>query len=493
MKRINRRTFLAGSVTAGASLAMSGCNTQPAPYSSVRGANEDIRLAVVGMGSTIKIGGRGKQHIREFRELEGVRVVALCDPDSDILNEQVKKFHERSEKVDAYADIRKLLEDKNIDAISVVTPNHWHALATIWGCQAGKDVYVEKPVSYNIREGRKMVEAARKYKRIVQTGLGSRASKALAEAFQYIRQGNLGKILVARGFCHKRRQSIGKVNGPQPIPKSIDYNLWCGPAPTEPLMRKYLHYDWHWIWTTGNGDIGNQGVHQMDICRWALGESKMAPRVMSIGGRFGYIDDGQTPNTQIIILDYKPAPLIFEVRGLPESKADSKLPTYRGIRVGVVIQCEGGYIAVGASKVPAYDNNDKVIKQFEGSGNNYANFIEVLRSRKVSDQYTDILDGHISTALCHMGNISHRIGAERKPGQIKEAIRGDKNSLEVFERFEEHLAANEIDLGKTPAILGPMLKMDTRRERFVEGHGLDRANELLSRKYRKGFVVPEKV
>jgi len=424
--------------------------------------------------------------------------VALCDADKAILDREVKKFKDRNEKVDAYTDVRKLLEDKNIDAIVTATPNHWHSLVTVWACQAGKDVYVEKPVSHNIWEGRKMVEAARKYKRIVQAGTQSRSDEAVQEAFEYIHRGELGKIVVARGFCYKRRKSIGKVDGPQPIPESVDYDLWTGPAPLGPLMRKSLHYDWHWVWATGNGDIGNQGIHEMDMCRWALGQKGLAPRVMSIGGRFGYDDDAETANTQIAILDYEPVPLIFEVRGLAERKDSSVMDSYRGVRIGIVIECEGGYFAGGGGGGWVYDNDGKKIKQFtgDGGGGHQANFIKAVRSRKVSDLNADIVEGHISSALCHMGNISHRLGQLSLPEEIQEAIKDEPQAVGAFERFREHLFANWVDMSKTRAVLGPWLQMDTRKERFVgdDRFGITRwANGLLKRDYREGFVIPEKV
>ena len=491
MSKLSRRDFIKSSLATAAGVGI--VTSVPATvWSQVVGANDDIRVAVVGFR------GQGAGHIKRFHNLQGVRVVALCDADKAILDREVKKFKDRNEKVDAYTDVRKLLEDKNIDAIVTATPNHWHSLVTVWACQAGKDVYVEKPVSHNIWEGRKMVEAARKYKRIVQAGTQSRSDEAVQEAFEYIHRGELGKIVVARGFCYKRRESIGKVDGPQPIPESVDYDLWTGPAPLGPLMRKSLHYDWHWVWATGNGDIGNQGIHEMDMCRWALGQKGLAPRVMSIGGRFGYDDDAETANTQIAILDYEPAPLIFEVRGLPKKKDSSAMDNYRGIRVGVVIECEGGYFAGGGGGGWVYDNDGNKIKQFKGDGGakHHANFIEAVRSRKVSDLNADIIEGHISSALCHMGNISHRIGQMSSPDEIKEAIKGEPQAVETFERFREHLFANWVDLSKTRAALGPWLKMDSGKERFVgDGEfGITRwANELLKRDYREPFVVPEKV
>ncbi|MHC4756754.1 MAG: Gfo/Idh/MocA family oxidoreductase, partial [Planctomycetota bacterium] len=342
MKSITRRDFVKGSVAAGLALAL--------PHSRVSGANDDIRVAVVGFR------GQGGGHIRRFLGIPGVKVVALCDVDKDIIAGQVAKFKERNEKVDVYTDVRKLLEDKNIDAISIATPNHWHALISIWACQAGKDVYVEKPVSHNIYEGRKIVEAARKYDRIVQAGTHKRSDTILPEVFEYLQKGNIGKIKLARGFCYKSRKSIGKVTGVQQVPESIDYNLWTGPAPLTPLMRERLHYNWHWVWPTGNGDFGNQGVHEVDLCRWVIGQNTLPENVISVGGRFGYDDDGTTPNTQISILDYKPVPIIFEVRGLPLGKGSSGKSSYKGIRIGIVIECENGYFAGGGGGGWIYDN-----------------------------------------------------------------------------------------------------------------------------------------
>ncbi|NQT01702.1 MAG: Gfo/Idh/MocA family oxidoreductase [Planctomycetes bacterium] len=493
MKHVTRRDFMKSSMAAGLSLAL--------PFSRVRGANDDIRAAVVGFR------GHGRTHINAYLKIPGVRVVALCDADKDILARGVKESKARNQKVDAYSDVRKLLENKDIDVVSTATPNHWHALVTVWSCQAGKDVCVEKPVSHNIFEGRKMVEAARKYNRIVQADLDLRSNEGLTEAVRYIQQGQLGNIVVVRGFCYKRRSSMGKVSGPQKVPESVDYNLWCGPAPFGPLMRKNLHYDWHWVWATGCGEIGNNGPHQLDVCRWVLGQSKLPKRVMSIGGRFGYEDDGQTPNTQIAIFDYEPAPIIYEVRGLPAMKGDSNMDIYRAVstsgvvmrsgrpspspNTGVVVQCQDGYVDL--TGLAAYNNNGEEIKRFKSSSPGpQASFIKAVRSRKIADIRTDILEGHLSTSLCHMGNISYRIGTESPNEQIREVIRGDKDTLEAFERFQDHLSANGVNLNKAPAVLGPWLRMNSKKERFF-GKFSRRANKLLTRDYRKPFIVPEQV
>jgi predicted dehydrogenase len=483
MSKVTRRDFIKSSLAAGVTM------TLLSPYSRVRGANDDIRLAIVG------VGGQGSGHIDYFRKLAGVRVVALCDADKDHLDKRVEDFKKRNETVEGYIDVRKLLEDKNIDAITTATPNFWHSLVVVWACQAGKDVYVEKPVSHNIWEGRKAVEAARKYNRIVQTGTQKRSDEGLIEAFKYIREGNLGAIKWARGFCYKPRGSIGKVNGPQPIPASVDYDLWCGPADMLPLMRKNLHYDWHWVWNTGNGDIGNQGIHEMDLARWALGQKELAPRVISIGGRFGYDDDAETANTQIAFFDYKPVPLIFEVRGLPRKAGETGMDVYRKVtQIGVVVQCENGYFAGGDGGGWTYDKDGNKLKQFkgEGGGRHHENFIKAVRSRKASDLNADIEEGHLSSALCHMGNISYRLGQKKSTEEIKEMIKDNSELTDSFERFLSHLAANNVDLGKTPANIGPMLTMDVKKESFV-GQSADMANMLVKRNYREPYVIPDKV
>jgi predicted dehydrogenase len=445
--------------------------------SHATGANSDIRFAVVGFG------GRGMSHIQGLREVEGARMVALCDVDQRILDREVKKYRDLGEKIEAYTDIRKLLENKDIDVVSFATPNHWHALGAIWAMQAGKDVYVEKPVSHNVWEGRRIVEVARELNRIVQAGTQSRSSSGMTEGIQWVREGHIGKILRARGLCYKRRPSIGKVDGPQPIPPGIDYDLWCGPAPKEPLMRKKLHYDWHWVWPTGNGDLGNQGIHQMDMGRWALGETALSPRVLSVGGRLSYVDDGTTPNTMIVFHDYPTAPLIFEVRGLPAG-ADAKA-------MDIVVDCEGGSMVISNyTGAKILDKDGVEIKKFSGASSHFANFIDAVRSRKHADLHADILEGHLSSALCHTGNISYRLGKTQSPEETRDAVKSNKDLAEALGRMEQHLSANNVDVKKTPATLGAVLKMDPQTERFI---GNPQAEQLLTREYRAPFVVPKKV
>ena len=488
MSKFTRRDFMKSSMAAGAAMVLAG------PHSRVRGANNDLRFAVVGTG------GQGGGHIRYFNEKKGVRVVALCDADKAHVEKRARDFEKKyAQKVKTYIDVRKLLEDRSIDAITSATPNHWHSLVTIWACQAGKDVYIEKPVSHNVWEGRKMIEAARKYNRIVQTGTQKRSDLGLMEAFKYMQEGNLGAIKWSRGFCYKPRYKgngiVNGTNGPISPSETVDYNLWCGPADMEPLRRQQLHYKWHWVWNTGNGDLGNQGIHEMDLARWALGgPEKLAPRVCSIGGRLGVNDAGETANTQIVFLDYKPAPLIFEVRGLPRKKGDSSMDNFRGTRVGICVQCEDGYFVGGGGGGWTYDNDGKKLKQFKGQAGvgHHQNFIDAVRSRKVSDLNSDIEKGHISSALCHMGNISHRIGKKMPVDNIKNAIGDNADLMDSFERMLEHLKANEVNLTKEPITIGPMLTMDTRKEKFVGQHS-DLANMLVKRNYREPFVIPENV
>lgn len=474
MNTITRRAALKGSLAGGLTLAL--------PYSRAIGANNDIRVAVVGLHN------QGGNHVKWFRKIPGVRVVALCDADRAVLDREAAKFAARKESVATYRDYRRLLDDKDIDAVITATPNHWHALVTVWGCRAGKDVYVEKPVSHTIWEGRQMVKAARAHDRIVQSGTQRRSDTGLKEAIAWLREGHLGKITLVRGIVYVRRGSIGKVDGPRPVPKSVDYDLWCGPAPKGPLMRRRLHYDWHWVWPTGDGDFGNNGIHFIDLCRWAVGHQDLPPRVLSVGGRFGYVDDGETPNTQIVYLDYRPVPVLFELRGLPRSKGDRAMDHYRGTRAGFVVHCEGGWFVGGW----AYDTDGKKVKQFKCTGGrgHHANFIEAVRSRKPSDLNAEVLEGHLSSALCHMGNISHRLGRDAPPDAVRESLAGNAGMREAFGRMHEHLLANGVDLEATPYTLGPALALDPETESFT-GTLAEQANRLRTRAYRAPFVVPD--
>jgi predicted dehydrogenase len=489
--RVSRRRFLVNSVVGGVSAR--GVLARPA-WAAPLGANDAVRVAVVGLGNP----GKGLHHVEMFKAVPGVRLVALCDVDEGVLDKAVADLAAENVQVARYVDVRKLLESKEVDAISIATPNHWHSLMAIWACQAGKDVYVEKPVSHNVWEGRKVVEAAARFGRIVQAGTQSRSDEALLELADHLRRGEMGKVLRARGFCYKRRESIGKVEGPQPIPPGVHYDLWCGPAPLEPLRRKRLHYDWHWVWATGNGDIGNQGVHEMDMCRWMLGEEKLPPRVFSIGGRFGYVDDAETPNTQVAVLDYPSAPILFEVRGLPQKAGVDAMDHYRGVRVGIVIECENGSFAGGGGGGWTYDRNGKRVRQFAGSGGDthVENFIQAVRSRKSQELKAPVAGGHTSSALCHLANISHRMGTHLTQPELRAQAGSRADVAETLDRFETHLAANGVDLLQARPVLGPVLDFLPDEERFASASEYDLgawANRLIRDDYRPPFVVPEKL
>ncbi len=484
---INRRSFLGQAALGAAAITASRVqyvHADEAPAS--KSPNEKIAVAIVG------VGGRGGEHIEQFSGRTDIEVKYLCDADEQVgerrCGEVEKKVGYRPKFV---KDFRQILDDPSIHAVSTATPNHWHSLISIWAMQAGKDVYVEKPVSHNVWEGRQAALWASKLSRICQCGTQSRSSTGLKEGVAYVRSGKLGKIKYAIGTCYKPRPSIGKLDKPLEIPAYIDYDLWCGPAEKREIFRPRLAYDWHWDFNTGNGDMGNQGIHQMDIARWFLGESQLSPKVMSIGGRLGYEDAGDTPNTQIVYHDYAAGPLIFETRGLPQKDVDYKsgMDEYRGSRVGVILQCEKGYVVIPSySEAIVYDGDGKELQRFKGGGNHFVNFLDCVRSRKRENLNADILEGHLSSALCHTGAISHRLGEKKTAEQIADSIKSNELYTDSFKRMGEHLKANGVDLN-TPAItIGPWLDMDPATERFKDNEA---ANALLTRPYREGYVVPE--
>ncbi|HQZ28511.1 MAG: Gfo/Idh/MocA family oxidoreductase [Verrucomicrobiales bacterium] len=470
------------------------------PNSRVLGANDDIRVGIVG------VNGRGQAHMGAFSTMKGVRITALCDTDPTVLDARVNKIADTQKiEVNGFGDMRDMFEKGNIDAVSTATPNHWHTLTGIWAIQAGKDVYVEKPISHNVWEGRQLVKLARKEGKICQGGTQSRSLGSIQAAVKYVKDGNLGKIKYVKGMCYKPRPSIGKGGGGE-IPAGVNYDLWCGPAEMEsPLGRKKFHYDWHWFYAYGNGDMGNQGIHQMDVARWFLGEDKIAPRSLSIGGRLGYDDDGQTPNTQIVYHDYDAAPLIFETRGLPKAKEfqendwgknmndPDEFPGMSGI--SVVVACENGFLftdAGGKVKVKDLAGKDLPTPEPFKSDDIFENFIHAVKSRKVEEQYADCEETHISSALCHTGLISHRLGAKLKKDEVLERIKDDALLTERFGSMADHLAANGVDLAADGITTGPMVKFNPETE-WAEGNGdLDAAaNALATREYRKPYTVPE--
>jgi predicted dehydrogenase len=451
--------------------------------------NSKVRMAVVGLN------GRGKSHMEGFNQ----QLVALCDCDSNVLGKAADAFDKQySRKLDQISDFRRLLDRKDIDAISVATPNHLHSLIAILATQAGKDVYCEKPVSHHVWEGEQLVKAADRYQRIVQTGTQSRSNQSLRAAVEFVHSGKLGKILYIIGTCYKPRMPIGKLQKPLVIPKEVDYDLWCGPAAKVDLYRPKLHYDWHWDYNTGNGDMGNQGIHQMDIARWFLGVEELSPRIMSFGGRLGYDDAGNTANTQVVLHDYAKAPIIFETRGLPKSKDAQKdrntwergMDTYRGSQVGVIVQCEQGSVLSTAKYdlTQAFGPDGEEIQTWHGAGNHFANFLDAVHSRKRSDLHADIREGHLSSALCHTGNISHQLGEPHPADDILQSVAKNERLQDSLERMFAHLRANDVNIDKPVVIVGAELQMDPATEKFTNNAA---ANELLRRKDREPFAVPE--
>lgn len=443
MGKINRREFVSASAAGWAAAPMIFKTTALG-----NGANDRVRVACCGLH------GRGQDHIGGFQNLKNVEVAALCDVDESVLADRLKEFEQRGwKKPKVYTDVRKVLEDPDIHAVSFATPNHWHALGTVWACQAGKDVYVEKPASHNVWEGRKMVEAARKYDRIVQTGLQIRSSIAIQAAVDFLQSGQLGEVYMAKGLCYKWRDTIGHTPD-EPVPAGVHYDLWIGPAPQRPFSRNRFHYNWHWQWPYGNGDIGNQGVHQLDIARWGLGLDTHPVKVTSMGGHVMFDDDQETPNLLHAMYEYSPSEaggkaklLQFEVRhwitnhegGIGEGPDNT---------VGVIFYGSEGYLVVDS-----YESWHTVLgrKREPGpsasiGGDHYQNFIDAVRTRDRSLLHCDIEEGHKSTVLGHLANISYRVGRS--------------------------------------------LNFDPKTETFVAGED---ANALLTRDYRSPFVVPATV
>ena len=481
MTKRTRRQFLEDSMIAAAAAAAAGPATQlfADDATEPKGAGERLGVAVVG------VRGRGGSHIGAFAGRKDTEVLYLCDVDRDIGPQRAEEVGKRQTRAPKFVeDLREVLEDKSVDIVTIATPNHLHSLQAIWAMQAGKDVYVEKPVSHNVSEGRRVVEAARKYERICQTGTQCRSNPGMIAAIEYVQTGGIGELKVARGLCYKRRGSIGE-RGDYKVPEAVNYDLWLGPAPMAPLTRKQFHYDWHWQWSYGNGDLGNQGIHQMDIARWALGINKLSGGVVSYGGRFGYDDAGDTANTQIVMHDYGDKSLVFEVRGL-------NTKPLRGAGVGVIFEGTEGYVVMTSyDSGAAFDLDGNKVRGFSGGADHFANFLQAVRSRKIGDLNADIEEGHLSSALCHLGNISYRLGTEVAADDALKSLamaKTNDNVGETLERTLAHLKDNGVDPAMTKIQLGRQLGFDPDTEQFIEAPDADK---MLTRDYRKPFVVPE--
>ncbi len=437
---ISRREFLRSSARTGAGLAaMNGLGLVGASQKAL-GANARVRLAVCG------VRGRGFDHIKGFSKLSNVEIAAICDVDENVARQRLADMEKLGlPKPQYYVDARKLLEDKSIDAITIATPNHWHSLLGIWACEAGKDVYCEKPCSHNWWEGKELVEAADRYDRIVEHGTQSRSSTGVREAIQHLRDGLIGEVYLSRGLCYKWRPSIGHTPN-EPVPPGVHYSLWTGPAPLEPFTRNRFHYNWHWWWDFGNGDLGNQGIHELDVARWALGVT-YPNRVSAIGGHFLFDDDQQTPNVLNCAFQYdlpggKRKMLEFEVRGwITNPEAEIGTPAFGGLHlppaglsspaakpspkkrtlgpvssshncIGNEIYGSKGYMAINGYE--AYKTwlgeAQEPGPSGRGAEHHFQNFIDCVRSRNKQELNAPILEGHISCTLLHLANASYRLG-----------------------------------------------------------------------------------
>ncbi len=499
MTQLNRRQFSFAAAAAVTTASVSRPSLAVSP-------NDKLGVCIAGVNS------RGGEHIRGFNKDPRTEIRAIVDIDESVGKkraENIKKLQGKAPEV--FKDVREALEFDGIDILTCATPNHWHALMGVWAMQAGKDVYVEKPISHNIHEGRALVEAAKKYGRMFQTGTQSRSSTALHEAVKYIEDGGIGEVKLARGLCYKRRKSIGP-KGDYPIPENVDFNLWSGPATyTDPkLTRQRFHYDWHWQRHYGNGDLGNQGPHQTDIARWGLGLNRHPDSVISYGGRLGYdierndpkyVDAGDTANTEVSIYDYGDKCIVFETRGLDVSSSlgeevATMFGTERGNKIGVIFYGTEGYIAQKSySHCIVFDKQMKKVKEFRAKDvgdAHFANFIDACQSRDYATLNADAMTGHLSAAVSHLGNISYYLGESNKvdAAELEAALRKVKSlddNQATLGRTIEHLQSNGVDLAKTPIALGPHLKFDPKAEVFIENA---EANKYLTREYRPGFECP---
>lgn len=486
---LSRREFLEDSVfaVAAAALTAGGAQLAKAAPEEARprvGPNEKIRVAVIGCN------GQGGGHIHEWLRNPDVELVAICDCDSASYKKQSKQFADLKTPPRYVQDVRKLLEDKNIDAVSIAAPNHWHALMAIWAMQNGKDVYVEKPCSHTVQEGRVMVNWARKLGKICQMGTQSRSMTGMRETLDFIKSGKIGKVTFARALCYKARPSIGHVQKEAPIPAGLDFDLWCGPAPLVVPKRSRLHYDWHWNWLTGNGDIGNQNPHELDKARWGIGKQELPKRVISLGGRLGYVDDGETANSQVTFYDYGDAMIVSDVRGLPvKSDVTFGLNT-KGFRSAsnVWYGTEGYVVSHNYQSGAAFDYSGKPMGKWSGGAYqaHFANFIKGVKSRNYKDLHVDIEDGHYSSALAHLGNASLRAGQPVPGGTRPSEFTDDKHVRETLETFEQHLKENGVNFDVTKLYLGALLNIDPKTELSDKAE----ANKYFKREYRKGYELP---
>lgn len=481
MNDFTRRRFLQGSLASTAAIAMTGqtlANTTKA---------NDVNIAFISCGS------RANGLMSAFAKLKGVNIVGLCDPDTKKLN----KTGERFPKAKKYQDLRELLKDDNIDAVVVATCNHWHCLAAIWAMEAGKHVYVEKPLSHSQWEGQQTVNAARRYNKVCQVGTQQRSDPMQAKIKEFLhKEKALGEVLSARVNRYGIRPSIGKRTTPLEVEKNVAYDLWLGPAKDEPLYRDKLHYDWHWDWNTGSGEMGNWGVHVLDDVRNNVFQDKviLPKRILGGGGRVALNDAGDTPNVHFVYFDTGMAPVVIGLSNLPGNpggKGKKSSPAHPGPNSGYVAYCEGGRFEGQRGRGVAYDNEGKEIKKFKGDsgmGHHQQNFIDAVRAEDPSMLNTDVAVGNASTGWCNLANIAFRAGGPFTPERSAEVTDDVWKSL--LGEMNTHLGAHSIKMGDESIKLSSMLTIDGDKGVFV-GNNAETANKFLKREYREGFVVPE--
>jgi predicted dehydrogenase len=490
MNPISRRSFLKTStLAAGAGLASTAFtpSTRAAPI----GANDAIRIAIIGLGN------KGRAHIKQLSARQDVRITALCDVDEKAIARVRSEGRDRQLSPFTTTDAREIMTRNDVDAVIVAASNHWHALMAVWGCQAGKDVYVEKPMTHTVWEGRKMIEAAEKYRRIVQVGTQYRSESGLAEGIKFIHSGQLGKLKHVHAVYYGARGSIGQRN--PWYPTDLNYDLFCGPTAMVPLQRDKLHYDWHWSWETGNGELGNNGVHILDVAMRMVKSDTLPRRVLGLGGRFVHQDAADTPNSQIAVYDFPNAPVIYEGRALSSKPGVAAMDHAGGIRVGVVAHCEGGYVS-GLTGCTAFDPGGKVIQKFVGDGGSghMGNFLDAMRSRRAADLAAPVTVGHVSASVCHYGNISLRVGRPADPAAIAKTLETIPAAAEVGRSMQEHLKVHGIDLAKQRLTLGPWLELDPAKDEITRVSSrneasLARARYLVHEAQRPPYVIPEQV
>ena len=481
MSRISRRRFLATtSAAAGASLLITGTRAA----GNFQGANDRVRIAVVGLN------GRGGSHINGWSEQENVEIAYLVDPDQRVLDRTLKGLARKVDgkyQMQGVSDIRRVLDDKTIDAVSIATPNHWHSLMTIWAARAGKHVYVEKPMSHDVVEGRVAMMAQKKYGVVVQHGTQSRSSAEIAGLHEAIQAGKFGKLKISYGYCCKERDSIGQ-KSPSPPPSNLDWNLWRGPAKIDQYHGNFVHYNWHWFWQTGNGDLNNQGTHQLDIARWALDTDQTSPiRVMALGGRFKWDDQGETPNTMFGIAEYPNGQYVyFNVRNVNYDGYKRQVENEYYFEDGGKI-VRDRYFAPGSSKGERVDLPAGKVTP----GGNWRSFIAACRAGDPNMANGNAEAAHYACVLGHLMNNSYRLG-HKVPFNAKAGGFGDNaDAQEHFERLHEIMSKGVgVPEDEAQYVVGPWLTFDPKTERHT-GDFADEANTLLKDPNRAGFEVPD--